>query len=44
MRYCVDYRKRVLEYTKTHTIHETARIFNIGPSTVTRWKSMSKKR
>jgi transposase len=43
MHYSEDFRKKVLEHTNTHTIHETAKTFGIGPSTVTRWMAMFKK-
>ena len=35
-------RKSVLKYLKEHTISETARFFELGTATVSRWKSQYK--
>jgi len=42
MLYGVDFRKRVLEYTKTHTLHETAKVFGIARCTISDWKKLKK--
>ena len=40
MYYSADFRKRTLEYTNTHTLHETADIFGISVSTISQWKKL----
>ena len=42
MRYGIDFRKRVLEYSKTHILHETAKVFGISVRIISEWKKRLK--
>jgi transposase len=42
MHYSVDFRKKVLEYTNTHTIQETAKTFSISEWAVSAWRKLLK--
>ncbi|MDR0640525.1 MAG: transposase [Holosporales bacterium] len=42
MYYSVDFRQKVLDYAKTHTIKETAKTFGISKWAVSNWKKLLK--
>jgi transposase len=41
MRYSIDVRKKVMNYLdKGHTIKETSEVFDVGTTTIKRWKRL----